>query len=147
MLSQEKLEERGDLISVDEDQVREFIDDMITPIAFQNRNLWGHRLADALDICSRIGSQLVMPFLESREADKAKKEQRESRQITESQAAKWALGALRFGSTVVFQRSVPKPVLPLFWLQGAVSIGSRSVIWRPLFWDSRRTGAPYAKGA
>jgi hypothetical protein len=57
---------------------------------------------------------------------------------SDADVARFALGGGGFASTTVFARSVPKVCLPMLWLDGEVSIGTRKVTWKPLFVDARR---------
>lgn len=131
------------LIAPSDDEVRRIIDEHIRPMAFQSDHIWCGRQAEALDICEAIGRQLVSSFLERRRQTKLLSENTgiPFDATAEDRSLRWALGALRFGSTVAFESSVPKPVLPLMWLQGKVILNGIEINWRPLFWDVRRTGA------
>lgn len=116
--------------------IREALDKEIEPYAFRCKADWNNDPSQAMEVCLEIGKQLIRPFLERREKEKNGFQT----QVTEEKVTRWGLGALGFASTVVFASSVPKPVLPLFWLDGQVSFNGKSIDWRPLFWDTRRTG-------
>jgi hypothetical protein len=126
--------------------IRKALDAEIEPYAFRSAAGWeGDRLL-AISVCSSIGEQLIRPFLERRELEKVGRDKDGNANsmpdsISEEKVARWGLGALGFASTIVFASSIPKPVLPLFWLNGQVSLGGKTVQWRPLFWDARRTGS------
>lgn len=133
------LEDRND------DAIRKALDAEIEPFAFREEAGWGTERGAAISVCSNIGKQLIKPFLERREIEKesaGKIEAVEAKnpEISQAKIDRWALGALNFASTIVFDSSIPKPVLPLFWLNGTVSLNGKTVKWRPLFWDARRTG-------
>lgn len=125
--------------------VRGFIDDAIEPYAFSFHELWEDKRDEALKSCAQIGAQLVKPYLERKAVEKAKKSSAPGavispKVVSEQDISQMALGAMGFASTVVFSTSIPKPVLPLMWLQGPISFNGNDVDWQPLFWDSRRTG-------
>lgn len=127
-------------------EIRRALDAEIEPYAFRNAAGWAEDRSSAISVCSKIGEQLIRPFLERHAKQKSKDNKGKgtgspSNQISEEKIASWVLGSLGFASTVVFASSIPKPVLPLLWLEGSVSVEGRSVKWRPLFWDARRTGS------
>ena len=135
-----KLADRSD------ESIRQALDAEIEPYAFRADAGWADSRSSAINVCSKIGEQLVKPFLERKAKEKfdAKKGSDAGlvlKEISDEKVAKWGLGALGFASTVVFASSIPKPALPLLWLDGQVSIDGRTVKWRPLFWDARRTGS------
>ncbi|HEY8036007.1 MAG TPA: hypothetical protein VIF37_10515 [Methylobacter sp.] len=134
----EHLNDRND------EAIRKALDMEIEPYAFRSVEMWGEEQKEAISMCTEIGRQLVRPFLERKEQAKNIKseigEHTKHIDITDEMIAKWELGAHGFASTIVFASSIPKPVLPLMWLQGPVRLGNKSVDWRPLFWDARRTG-------
>jgi len=134
----EHLDDRND------EAIRKALDMEIEPYAFRSVEMWGEEQKEAISMCTEIGRQLVRPFLERKEQAKNIKseigEHTKHIDITDEMIAKWELGAHGFASTIVFASSIPKPVLPLMWLQGPVRLGNKSVNWRPLFWDARRTG-------
>lgn len=130
-----------ELATSSDDEIRHVIDSFVRPFAFQSDQFWCGRREEALQICTDIGRQLVASFLERRWAGKHGIEAAAHDPIPEEKLMSWALGALRFGSTISFASSVPKPVLPLMWLPGQVSIGDKRIDWKPLFWDVRRTAA------
>lgn len=132
--------EFGLLKGMDNDQVRKALDTAVTPYAFSFSQLWGDEILVHMDACQSIGAQLAKPFLERRKRIKNGLGPAAPVVISEEKAKEWSLGALGFGSTVVFATSIPKPVIPLMWLQGAVSFNGNDVSWRPLFLDARRTG-------
>lgn len=41
------------------------------------------------------------------------------------------------GMALAFGHSVPKASLPLFWMDGDVTIGANSLKWQPLFPDAK----------
>jgi hypothetical protein len=139
------LEDRSDAA------VREAIDASIEPYIFSRLELWGESGMQAVLLCGEIGAQLIKPFLEHQALKKAMgstsplaidaKAAVEIPEIDPEKISKWKLGAGGFASTVVFQSSIPKPVLPLIWLAGRVELNGEQIDWAPLFWDSRRTGA------
>ncbi|WEF35526.1 phosphoribosyltransferase-like protein [Pseudoduganella chitinolytica] len=130
-----------DLANSTDDEIRHEIDSLIRPLAFQSDQFWSGRRDEALQICTHLGRQLVSSFLERRRDAKRGQDGAALDPIPEEKLMGWALGALRFGSTVSFSSSVPKPVLPLMWLAGPVRIDGREIDWKPLFWDVRRTAA------
>ena len=137
----EKLKNKTD------DEIRSGLDSQIAPYAFRDTADWGDLHRDAIAVCKDIGKQLVGPFLEARERVKTNAKAdpilpSDRANVPEEKIMRWALGALGFASTVVFSSSVPKPVLPLLWLTGPVTIGGKTIDWRPLFWDVRRIGYP-----
>lgn len=112
--------------------IRKGLDKQAIAFAFRDDQLWRGRAAEAQEICRAIGVQLARPWLQRTiKAD----------ENIETKTEKWSLGAFGFASVMAFSKSVPKPVLPLIWLNGDVTVGVRTVNWKPLFWDSRRTGA------
>lgn len=131
--------------------VRKAVDESIEPYVFSIPSLWGASRETAMETCADIGAQLIKPYLERQAREKARQQAAKEGmtesdlgsqviEIDESKIARWQLGAERFGSTIVFESSVPKPVLPLMWLHGPVTIGDRQLEWQPLFWDARRIG-------
>lgn len=131
----------------DDDVVRKAIDAAVEPFAFAQIAIWGAlSLRDsALHVCETIGAQLVPTFLQRREMEKqGTVGSNQLPVISEEKAKKWALGAMKFASTIVFAKSIPKPVLPLMWLDGQVNYQGKSIQWEPLFWDVRRTGRTQA---
>jgi hypothetical protein len=123
------------LTSQDDTTIRKAVDAVIEPYAFRPQANWGDERENAIAVCAEIGSQLIKPFLEREKAKKG-----EEITVTEEVVQTWCLGAAGFASTIVFASSIPKPVLPLLWLNGRVNLGGREINWRPLFWDARRTG-------
>jgi hypothetical protein len=115
----------------DDAELRSAIDSNVKPFAFQSNELWGERSAEAMEICRSIGEQLVTPW---------QRREKGSEDLAE-RAKRWALGAFGYASLTCFSKSVPKPVLPLVWLNGPVELRGKTVNWEPLFWDARRTGA------
>lgn len=138
------LEDRSDAA------VREAIDGSIEPYIFSRLGLWGDSGMQAVQLCGEIGAQLIKPFLEHQARKKVMQSVSPSAidmeaaleipEIDPGKILKWKLGAGGFASTVVFQSSIPKPVLPLIWLGGRVELNGEQIEWAPLFWDSRRTG-------
>lgn len=129
-----------------DNEVRKALDSEIEPYAFRIASGWGEDRAAAISVCSEIGEQLIRPFLERREKQKSEDKKETVKdsspiEVSQEKVARWGLGALGFASTIVFASSIPKPVLPLLWLDGTVTLKGRSVKWRPLFWDARRTGS------
>lgn len=121
------------------DAVRPLLDGAVTPYAFSFDELWGADKQAHIDACRRIGAQLAKPFLERRKRAKNGPEAAPV-VISDEKAMEWSLGALGFGSTIVFASSIPKPVVPVMWLHGPVELNGKSTQWRPLFLDARRTG-------
>ncbi|WP_157212611.1 phosphoribosyltransferase-like protein [Herbaspirillum sp. CF444] len=126
------------------DDLRTIIDSAIEPFVFKNRILWKNDLESGRKIMESLGKQLILPFLRRREQAKQQKSGKivqplEDIVIRNEKINKWSLGSLKFGSTIVFSSSIPKSVLPIFWLKGQVKWGSAVLIWRPLFWDVRLT--------
>lgn len=134
----------GNFAQKDDDAIRIELDRAVDPYAFQSSEFWGELKDQAVTFCGDIGVQLVKPFLKRREMQKTAVKSNDSPivdiEIKDTKAIKWQLGALGYASTIVFSSSIPKPVLPLFWLQGQVTLNNNSVHWKPLFWDARRTG-------
>jgi hypothetical protein len=125
-------------------EIRKTLDAEIEPYAFRNTAGWADDQSSAISVCSKIGEQLIRPFLERHAKKKCEDNENTGFspiQISDEKVAEWELGALGFASTIVFASSIPKPVLPLLWLEGTVSVEGKSVKWRPLFWDARRTGS------
>lgn len=116
----------------EDSEVRKTIDSAIEPLAFRDDALWLGRSLEAQAFCREVGRQLVQPWIARTKRP----------QDLERNSEAWALGALGFASLTAFSKSVPKPVLPLLWLNGSVKIGGTNINWEPLFWDSRRTGSP-----
>lgn len=81
-----------------------------------------------LGVCREIGAQLVWQWLERKHGCKPQ----------DVDVKRFCLGGGGFASTTVFARSIPKVCMPILWLDGTVTIGSRSVEWKPLFVDARR---------
>lgn len=127
--------------------IRSALDMEIEPYAFQSVELWGEERKKAISVCAEIGEQLVRAFLERKEQAKSNTVEsgvnNKSIHVSDEKVTQLKLGAGSFASTIVFASSIPKPVLPLMWLQGRVTLGNKSVNWRPLFWDARRTGFAY----
>lgn len=128
-----------------DDEIRKALDAEIEPFAFRSAAGWDHERSSAISVCSNIGEQLIRPFLERNAKEKfaARKDKEVGSApvpISDAKVARWGLGALGFASTIVFSSSIPKPVLPLFWLNGTVCLDGKTVQWRPLFWDVRRIG-------
>lgn len=127
-------------------EVRAALDCHVEPLVFRDERLWGKDKALGISACREIGAQLAKPFLERRRAAKMSLAAEGTPNIatpapiTDAKAQEWALGALGFGSTIVFSSSIPKPVIPVMWLGGHVKRDGRSVEWKPLFFDSRRLG-------
>jgi hypothetical protein len=138
------LEDRSDAA------VRVAIDASIEPYIFSRPGLWADSSMKAVQLCGDIGAQLIKPFLEYQARKKLTRSTspsandgevaQELPEIDPVKILKWKLGAGGFASTVVFQSSIPKPVLPLIWLGGRVELDGEQIDWQPLFWDSRRTG-------
>lgn len=128
--------------------IRKAIDSSIDPYVFGVEGLWNGNENEAMKVCSVIGEQLVRPFLERKAREKAAaqgcedgvEQGREPIEIDEQKIARWKLGAERFASTIVFESSVPKPALPMMWLEGTVELDGQKIRWQPLFWDARRIG-------
>jgi hypothetical protein len=131
LLREGALESLAEQRHASDDDLRRSLDSHVEPFAFKDDTQWKGRAVEAMDICRRIGDQLVRPWIV----------RTKGHDQLDERAAKWALGAFGFASLTTFSKSVPKPVLPLLWLNGEVEIGGITVDWRPLFWDARRTGA------
>lgn len=113
---------RGHGMSIDE--YFSALHDWVTPQAFCM-----HPVCEVdLDACREIGRQLVSDWLTKKNGAPPREED----------VRRFALGGGGFASTTVFARSIPKVCMPIFWLNGTVTIGSRSVEWEPLFVDARR---------
>ncbi len=102
--------------------------DHIHGYAFRPGDDWS---SEEITACADIGSQLVREWLR-RDNGAA---------FDEAKVSRFALGGGGFASTVAFSRSVPKVCLPLLWLGGQVTLGVRTVAWRPLLVDSRRVSS------
>nr|WP_312230056.1 hypothetical protein [Pseudomonas sp.] len=111
--------------------VRAAVDAAVGPYAFANPIIWQDGTEDGIRVCAEIGSQLLTQRLRADFEDDGK---------LQAKVERMKLGAMGFASTMVFQYSVPKPVLPAMWLEGNVLVDGKTVSWRPLFWDGRRTG-------
>jgi len=131
LLKNGSIEELLKNIDADDEKVRKQIDAQACAYAFEDVTTWGSRAQKAQEICQSIGIQLTRPWLLRTKGSR-----------DDDRAAKWSLGALGFASLTAFSKSVPKPVLPLLWLEGAVTMNDATVDWRPLYWDVRRTGTP-----
>lgn len=138
-----------DLVDKSDAAVRAAIDANIEPYVFGVAAVWGEECDDARKMCSDIGEQLVRPYLarKAREKRRAQAMQEGSAEdvpaidlasVSQEDVDRWKLGAMKFGSTIVFASSIPKPVIPLMWLKGEVTIDGTTVDWKPLFWDARR---------
>lgn len=127
------LEDRSD------EAIRAAIDSVIEPYAFASNTIWGTGKEAGVSVCREIGAQLARRFLER----KSQKDNLDGdpMEVTAEKVNRLRLGAMSFASTIVFATSIPKPVLPVMWLDGEVTLNARTVKWRPLFWDARRTGA------
>ena len=128
-LSETDIRSRWDMPPI---EFEDWLTTHVHPIAFQDSTLWRGRQEQAQQICTEIGKQLIDKY-----AIDGKKDWREEVR------AGFALGAGRFGSAMVFAHSVPKVCLPLFWLEGRITLGSISCDWKPLFYDARRTGSSW----
>lgn len=126
-----------------DEAIRQLLDEAVEPYAFRSEAGWGTNRDNAVSVCSEIGRQLVKPYLQRKKAEAKATEQSDAEpvHISDDDIEMWQLGASKFASTVVFATSIPKPVLPLMWMHGNVTLGDRTVNWKPLFWDVRRTGA------
>lgn len=129
------------VFGISNDDVRKALDSAVTPYAFSFKDLWGEEIKESITACENIGTQLARPFLERRKREKNGLGPQDPVLISDEKAKEWSLGALGFGSTIVFESSIPKPVIPLMWLQGDVKFNNTTIAWRPLFLDARRTGA------
>jgi hypothetical protein len=108
----------------------EWLSAHVRPLVFQEESLWQGRQRDAQRICENIGGQLVERYATERRKDWSN--------IVKSG---FAIGAGRFGCALMFAHSIPKVCLPLFWLAGPITIDSRTIDWKPLFYDARRGAA------
>lgn len=126
-------------LSVDPNVTRKALDQLVDPYAFQSRRMIADQKIKAMEFCEKTGGQLVTIYLE-RENKRILAAGGSLKIIDEDRVKKWSLGAMRFASTIVFSSSVPKPVLPLFWLGGDIELNGRTITWNPLFWDARRMG-------
>lgn len=139
-LQHEAFSRLEDLAGSTDDEIRHAIDDCVQPFAFQSDQFWSGRREEAMQVCASLGRQLVSAFLERRRNARLEQDGGDVLDpISEEKLTRWALGALRFASTIAFSSSVPKPVLPLMWLAGPVCLDGRCIDWKPLFWDVRRT--------
>lgn len=133
------------LLTDSDAEIRNQLDLAIEPYAFRKEAGWGVDRENAIAICSEIGQQLVIPFLRRKKASKAdrqlSRDEIDRLVVDEESIEKWRLGASGFASTVVFATSIPKPVLPIMWLSGDITVRGKSIHWKPLFWDVRRTGS------
>lgn len=109
----------------------DWLSGQVRPLAFQDMHLWQNRHEEAQGICERIGVQLIERYLTEHKKPWSKE--------------KFAIGAGRFGCTLMFSHSVPKVCLPLFWLGGPIEFNSCSIKWEPLIYDARRTLANASK--
>ncbi|MBX9776899.1 MAG: hypothetical protein K2Y71_21170 [Xanthobacteraceae bacterium] len=100
----------------------------VAPLAFQNAGLWDGRQEEGQILCQHIGAQLV---------DKYATEH--SKNWPENVRTGFAMGGMRFGSTLMFAHSVPKVCLPIFWLGGPIEVDGKRIEWKPLLFDARRT--------
>ena len=123
-LDAETIRSRWDLSPKDFD---EWLSENVNPLAFQNAKLWRGRQLEAQEFCEKIGIQLIERYTTEQGKDWSDKVKRG-----------FAIGAGRFGSSLMFAHSVPKVCLPVFWLGGAVQIDSTAIDWQPLFYDARR---------
>lgn len=122
----------------DHTATRALLDKMVDPYAFQAQNLDEEKKTAALSFCELIGAQLIEQYLTR---EQKKKSEGENKPISQEKIHNWSLGAMRFASTIIFSSSVPKPVLPMFWLAGDVIVNGTKKKWEPLFWDARRMKA------
>ncbi|WP_328994426.1 hypothetical protein [Pseudomonas aeruginosa] len=122
------------------DSIRTAIDAAISPFAFSSESIWRESRDAAIHICSEIGGQLVTAYFEKKHRKNDNEPMLTATGLSEK-VSRLRLGAMGFASTIVFDSSIPKPVLPIMWLNGKVTIGDKTVDWRPLFWDARRTGS------
>lgn len=123
-----------------ENNIRMAIDSAIEPYAFSFASVWGDLKEEAENACSNIGSQLVRHYFERRAGSSGEEKSAPPDRHMLEKVDRLKLGAMGFASTIVFASSIPKPVLPLMWLDGDVSFNGKKLKWRPLFWDARRTG-------
>ena len=130
------------LIGRNNDEIRKALDSAVIPQAFISKELWNHKQDEWLNQCKEIGSQLTKKFLEHRKRLKDNIPASENVSISKQKAMEWGLGALNFGSTIIFSSSIPKPTIPLMWLAGTVTHNGKTCVWKPLFYDARRTGVP-----
>lgn len=119
---------------INSEEERKSIDNAVMPYSFQDDVLWRGRAKEGEDICLEIGRQLVSPWLVKKNMEKSS-----SSELTEQDIDFWALGACKYASMTVFPKSSPKPSLPLLWLGGEVQLGDKTINWRPLFSDIRRS--------
>lgn len=102
--------------------------DYVDSYAFRPQADWS---SDEIAACENIGRQLVRAWLK----------QDGSAAPDEDKVSRFALGGGGFASMVAFSRSIPKVCLPLLWLGGQVTLGDKTVAWRPLLVDSRRVSS------
>lgn len=114
----------------DDQSVRRELDRRVCSSAFDSDSIWAGRAEEAKEVCQKIGRQLAAAWIQ----------REKKKEATEEEIEKWSLGAYRYASMTSFAKSVPKPVLPLLWLDGQIEMQGKKETWRPLFWDARRTG-------
>jgi hypothetical protein len=107
------------------------LDHEVRPYAFSRPEYWDGRAGEGEQICRELGAQLVLQRDPS---------ENDGLPITAEAAAKDSLGSMNYGMMHMFASSVPKTVLPLFYLPGNVTFREKTVNWKPLIWDRRRIG-------
>ena len=98
--------------------------------AFENISVWKseEKALRAKTFCYDVGLQLFRHYLEWRGL---------AGKWEESRILHCGLGMYGLGMAVAFGHSVPKASLPLFWMDGDVTIGGNSLKWQPLFPDAK----------
>jgi hypothetical protein len=98
-------------------------------MAFQNLAIWKseERVDRAMKFCYDVGLQLFRQYLHWKGWTAW-----DEKRILHS-----GLGMYGLGLALAFGHSVPKASLPLFWMDGDVTIGKHSLRWQPLFPDAK----------
>lgn len=104
-------------------------DGMVTPSLYVNCMVWGsqEKTASAREFCRKVGRQLFFNYLE------AQVRKRKWTMWPEVKIDKCAHGMWGLGLALAFSHSVPKSTIPLFWASGPVSVGNKTIEWKPLF--------------
>lgn len=119
--------ERGELFDGDRLLPRN-ADQNIAKVAFRDQTVWKDyaKTDRAIQFCHDVGAQLFGNYL------------RWKRWVwSQDRVGQCGLGMCGLGLALAYSHSVPRASLPLFWMDGDVTIGNRTVRWLPLFPDAK----------
>ena len=98
------------------------IDKFIAPEMFSLNMLWESEdmRIKTMQFCKEVGTQLLQIHTEEKNWPEEKIEE-------------CALGMKSQALSIAFSHSIPKGILPLFWVGGNVEYNGRHICWEPLF--------------